>query len=285
VTLGEVADVRIGSSPSSIEHDATSRSLDVTASVAGRSRSDVVGDLDAQLAEIGFPLEYHAEVLGDYTDRTGAERKVVLFALGAALGVFLLLQAAFSSWRLALLAFGSLVAAISGGVIAAWLDGGALTLATVAGLLAVVAVATRQLVRLIGRYLDLEHLAGGGQRPAVVEIGSTDGLGAVVTSVGVTALALLPLVVTGSTAGQEIVKPMAVVVIGGLVTTAIVTLFVLPALYLHVPPPRRAGERSFVGSVDDADAEVSSTAVPEPVVSLLQARSWPTPPSPTPAEG
>jgi Cu/Ag efflux pump CusA len=285
VTLGDVADVRIGSSPSSIEHDATSRSLDVTAAVAGRSRSDVVVDLEAQLREIGFPLEYHAEVLGDYTDRTGAERKVAFFALGAALGIFLLLQAAFSSWRLALLAFVSLVAAVSGGFIAAWLDSGAMTLATVAGVLAVLAVATRQLVLLIGRYQHLEHLAGGGDRPAVVEVGSVDGLGAVVTSVGVTALALLPTVVAGTMAGQEIVKPMAVVVIGGLVTTSVVTLFVLPALYLQVPPPGPAEQHGVVGRAAGAEAERTTSVAPEPVASMRRVASWPTPPSPTPAEG
>jgi Cu/Ag efflux pump CusA len=286
VTLGEVADVRIGSSPSSIEHDATSRSLDVTAAVGGRPRSDVVGDLRAQLAEVGFPLEYHAEVLGDYTDRTGAERKVTIFALGAALGVFLLLQAVFSSWRLALLAFASLVAAVSGGFIAAWLDGGTMTLATVAGVLAVLAVATRQIVMLIGRYQHLEELVGAAHGRAVVEVGSADGLGAVVTSVGVTALALLPVIVAGSIAGQEIVRPMAVVIIGGLITTSIVTLFVLPALYVHLPPPRAPAEaRSFMSSSLAAEPETSPAMVPEPVASMRLTRSWPTPPSPTSPEG
>ncbi len=101
VTLGDVAEVRIGASPTSIEHDATSRSLDVTAAVSGRRVGDVVGDIEQRLADVAFPLEYHAEVLGDYGEHTGAERRVLVFALGAALGIFLLLQAAFSSWRLA----------------------------------------------------------------------------------------------------------------------------------------------------------------------------------------
>jgi Cu/Ag efflux pump CusA len=285
VTLGEVADVRIGSSPSSLDHDATSRSLDVTAAVGGRSRGDVVSDLKAQMDGVSFPLEYHAEVLGDYTDRTGAERKLTIFVLGSLLGIFLLLQAAFSSWRLALVAFAGLVAAVSGGFIAAWLDGGNITLATVAGILAVLAVATRQMLMLVGRYQFLERDLGEPHGRELVQAGSVDRLGPVVTSVGVTALALIPLVALGSIAGQEIVKPMAVVVIGGLISTLIVTLFVLPALYLRFPPRARSAERSFADT-----PPLAETIAPEPVGSMGAAHSWPGPTAstilgPTPTEG
>jgi Cu/Ag efflux pump CusA len=285
VTLGEVADVRIGSSPSSIDHDATSRSLDVTAAVGGRSRDDVVGDVRAQLAQVSFPLEYHAEVLGDYSDRTGAERKVAVFALGAALGVFLLLQAAVNSWRLALVAFAALVAAVSGGFIAAWLDGGHLTLATVAGTLAVLAVGARQILMLIGRYQHLEHVVGQTHGPALVEGASVDRLGPVVTSVGVTTLALAPVVVLGSIAGQEIVEPMAVVIVGGLITTAIVTLLVLPAFYLRFPPRAPVEERRLVEASPAVEPETSQPPVPEPVGSVVLTGLWSAAPAPTPTEG
>ena len=160
VTLGEVADVRIGSSPTSIDHDATSRSLDVTAAVSGRGRGAVVDDLQQRMDGIGFPLEYHAEVLGDYADKTGAERKLAAFAVGAAIGIFLLLQAAFASWRLALAGFAGLVVAVSGAFVAAWIDGGHLTLATVAGALAVLALAVRQVIDLFARSQSLERDEG-----------------------------------------------------------------------------------------------------------------------------
>ena len=212
ITLGEVADVRIGSSPASIDHDATSRSLDVTAAVSGRGREAVVDDLKGMSA-VSFPMEYHAEVLGDYTDRTGG-RKLVFFALGAAIGIFLLLQAAFSSWRLAVVGFLGLLAAVAGGMVAAWIDGGTLTLAGVAGLLGVLAVALRQVLMLIGR---LQHLdaTDGPRTISLVSRGADERVGPVVTTAGVSALAVLPTVFFGSIAGQEIVKPMAVVVIGG----------------------------------------------------------------------
>jgi Cu/Ag efflux pump CusA len=236
IALGEVADVRIASSPASIDHDATSRSLDVTAAVSGRGREAVIDDLEEQMSAVSFPMEYHAEVLGDYADRTGAERKLMWFTLGAAIGIFLLLQAAFSSWRLAIVGFAGLLAAVSGGMVLAWIDGGTLTLAGVAGLLGVLAVALRQVLMLIGR---LRHLdADGDSRTlSLVTAGAEERIGPVVTTAGVTALALLPTIFFGSIAGQEIVKPMAVVVIGGLVTTVLTVLLVLPPLYLRFAPP------------------------------------------------
>ena len=213
ITLGEVADVRIGSSPASIDHDATSRSLDVTAAVSGRGREAVVDDLKEQMSAVSFPMEYHAEVLGDYTDRTGGAQARVLRPrrrhrhLPAP-------AHAFSSWRLAVVGFLGLLAAVAGGMVAAWIDGGTLTLAGVAGLLGVLAVALRQVLMLIGR---LQHLdaADGPRTISLVSRGADERVGPVVTTAGVSALALLPTVFFGSIAGQEIVKPMAVVVIGG----------------------------------------------------------------------
>ena len=246
ITLGEVADVRIGSSPASIDHDATSRSLDVTAAVSGRGREAVVDDLKEQMSAMSFPMEYHAEVLGDYVDRTGAERKLLFFGLGAAIGIFLLLQAAFASWRLAVVGFLGLLSAVAGGMVVAWIDGGTLTLAGVAGLLGVLAVAFRQVLMLIGR---LQHLdaAAGPRTLSLVSRGADERVGPVVTTAGVSALALLPTVVFGSIAGQEIVKPMAVVVIGGLVTTVLTVLLVLPPLYLRFAPPPVPDEVTLAG--------------------------------------
>ena len=279
VTLGEVADVRIGSSPTSIDHDATSRSLDVTAAVSGRSRGAVVDDLQQRMDGIGFPLEYHAEVLGDYADKTGAERKLAAFAVGAAIGIFLLLQAAFASWRLALAGFAGLGVAVSGAFVAAWIDGGHLTLATVAGALAVLALAVRQVIDLFARAQSLERDEGRPLSRDLVQRVAAERCGPVVTTVGVTALALLPIVIAGSIAGQEIVKPLAVAVLGGLVTCTIAVLFVLPPIYLRTAPRRP----------DDVHALSAHDPVPAAeqvaVETVGTAQSWPGPPAATTSEG
>ncbi len=189
VRMGDVANISIGSSPASINHDATSRSLDITANVSGRSAGAVVSDVKDELAAIAYPLEYHAEVLGDYQDRTGAERRLLFFGLAAALGIFLLLQAAFSSWRLAIAAFLCLPVALAGGVIAAWIDGGNITLATVAGLLGLLAIAIRQVLMLVGRFQHLERAEGLDLDHELVERGTQERFGPIITTAALTALA------------------------------------------------------------------------------------------------
>jgi CzcA family heavy metal efflux pump len=258
VRLGDVADVRIGSSPTSIRHYATSRSLDVSANVDGRRAGAVVGDLKDRLRDVAFPLEYHAEVLGDYQDRRSAERRLGAFAAAAALGIFLLFQAAFGSWRLAVVAFLSLPVSLSGGLAAAWIDGGTITLASVAGLLAVLTLAVRQGLRLIDHFQRLERDEGVEFGPGLVRRGAREGLGPIVTTAATTIAALIPFVVFGSIAGQEIVKPMVVVVIGGLISSTLVTLFVLPSLYLRFAVPLgRAENVSVAEHLEAAPAGVA----------------------------
>ncbi|OLB80156.1 MAG: hypothetical protein AUI14_07680 [Actinobacteria bacterium 13_2_20CM_2_71_6] len=129
VRLKDVASVRIKPNVSVIKHDGVSRRIDVTADVRGRDVDAVVADIRNRLKGVDFPLEYHAEVLGGYADRAAARNQLLGLTLAALIGVFLLLQAAFGSWRLAALLFVTLPVAVVGGVVAALLDGG-LTLGT-----------------------------------------------------------------------------------------------------------------------------------------------------------
>ena len=128
VRLGQVADVRVAPTPVVIERDAVSRHLDVEAGVSGRSLGAVASDIQERLADVSFPLEYHAEVLEETTGEEIGGTRMVAFAIAAAIAAFLLLQAAFRSWRLAALAFLTLPVALVGGVLAALVDGGELSL-------------------------------------------------------------------------------------------------------------------------------------------------------------
>src|SRR5207247_1745607 len=101
VRLADVADVRIASTPSVITHTDISRSLDVTAGVRGRSVGAVLGDVQRRVDSVRFPLEYRAELVGDDAQRYADRSRLLGVAVAAAIGVFLLLQAAFRSWRLA----------------------------------------------------------------------------------------------------------------------------------------------------------------------------------------
>ena len=151
--------------------------------------------------------------------------------LAAVIGILLLLQAAFQSWRLAGLVFLTLPVALSGGVLAAFLAQDGMSLGALAALLAVLAIAARGIIALIDRYRALER---DGVKPGVglVVRGSSERLAATVVPAVVTAVALLPLIVTGTIAGQEIAHPIAVIVLGGLVTSTLVVAFLIPAVYL-----------------------------------------------------
>src|SRR5262249_27529378 len=157
VRLGEVAKVQVVAASSVIHHDAVKRYIDVTADVEKRDLAAVAGEIEGRLKQLQFPLEYHAEGLGGYASARAARNHLLTLAIAAAFGVFILLQAAFGSWRLAALSFFSLPAALAGGLLAALATGGTLTIGSLAGLLAVFGIAACNKVMLINRYQNLER--------------------------------------------------------------------------------------------------------------------------------
>jgi CzcA family heavy metal efflux pump len=237
VRLGNVADVRVAETPAVIKRDAVSRYLDVEADVAGRSVGDVASEVEDRLANVSLPLEYHAEVLQELTGREINATQMLAFGLAAAIAAFLLLQAAFRSWRLAVLAFLTLPVALVGGVLGALIDGAELSLGSLAGLLALFALATRNGVVLIRHFQTLER-EGEAFGPELVKRGAHERLQPILTSASVIALAALPFVVMGNVAGLEVVHPMAIVILCGLVSSTALSLFVLPALYLRFAAAR-----------------------------------------------
>ncbi len=233
VRLGDVADVRVVSTPSVISRDAVSRRLDVVAGVDGRSAVDVAADLRTQIAAMDFPLEYHAEVLTPSTRDEMGLGLVVVAAVGAAIAVLLLLQSAFYSWRLALLGMAALALSLTGGLVSSLVTGRVLTLGSLLGFLAVLGLAARMVVSMVQALQG-----GGGVRGSTsgAELASTAARrsGPVAASGLVLALLALPVVVLGPRAGLELLFPLAVVLLGGLVTTVLVSMFWVPAAYRQV---------------------------------------------------
>jgi Cu/Ag efflux pump CusA len=240
--LGQVADVRVAQTPAVIQRDAVSRRLDVEAEVSGRSLDAVAAQVESRLAEIGFPLEYHAEVLREGTAAEIGAGRVAGFAIAAAVAAFLLLQAAFRSWRQAVLVFATLPLALVGGLVAALLDGATLSLGSLLGLLAVFGLATRTSVLLVANLQSVERDGAEVPHAALVQRGAGEQLAPVLTSTAALALLVLPLAVLGPRPGLEVVHSMALVLLGGLISSAFVTLFLLPALYLHLASRPGRGE-------------------------------------------
>lgn len=229
--LGDVADVRIVSTPTVIRHERIAPYFDVVANVVGRDPGSVVDEIDDRIEKISFPLEYHPEVLGEYAERLSAQNRVWSLAVAALIGIFLLLQACFRSWRLALIGFLAIPVSIAGGVLGALASGGVVSLGSIVGFLAVLGIAARNGVLLINHYQHLEQ-AGVHFGLDLVLRGSREQLLSILASSAAIIAALLPIVVFGPVPGLEIVRSTALVIIGGLVASTLFDLFVIPALYL-----------------------------------------------------
>jgi Cu/Ag efflux pump CusA len=244
VRLGQVADVRIAAEPGVIKREAVSRYVDVGVNVNGRDRSAVLDDLRGVVREMQFPLEYHAEVLTADTQPTGRLAAVGIFS---AIGIFLLLQACFGSWRLATLAFLTMPLAVAGGVLAALAAGGEFSFGSYIALAAVFGLTARNGVMLIDRFRQLEREEGMSFGAELVLRGARDRLAPTVMTALATALAMLPLAILGGVPGQELLNPMAFVVLGGLVTSTLVSVLVIPSAYLrfgYVPVTEPSAEEA-----------------------------------------
>jgi Cu/Ag efflux pump CusA len=234
VRLKETADVRIVPSPTVIKRDAVMRYMDVTANLRGRNHTAVTSDIERYISEIDFPLEYRAELLGEYAEQKAAQKRVLSLAIAAAIVIFLLLQAFFRSWRLATVIFLTLPMALVGGVLAALLSGGTilLSLGSIIGFITVFGIAVRNGMTLIGRYRNLECNQGEPFGAELVQRATRERSAPILMTAVTTGLVLLPLVLFGDIAGLEIAHPMAVVILGGLVTATLLSLGGVPAMYL-----------------------------------------------------
>ena len=245
VPLAELADVRIAPTPNVIERENLSRRLDVSANVGGRDLGSVVHDLDEELEGVSFPLGYHAEVLGEFKERQGAQRRLFIFGIGAAIVIFLLLQASFRSWRLATLSFVTLPMALVGGALGAFISGGVLSLGSLVGFFTVFGIAARNGILMLNHFQHLEQYEGETFGPRLVLRGARERLSPILMTTLATGLAIVPLVARGDIPGHEIEHPLAVVVLGGLFTSTLLNLFVVPALYLRFARGRNAPFRRF----------------------------------------
>jgi Cu/Ag efflux pump CusA len=233
VRLGDVADVRIAPTPTVINHEALSNRIDLLADVRGRDLASVVEAVENRLDKVEFPVEYYPAVLGESTEREAAEERMLSFGLAVAVGILLLLQAAFRSWRLAFLFVLALPVALAGGIVGARLDGGTISLGSLMGFLGIVAIAVRHGIMLIRHYQHLEEHEGEPFGPGLVLRGTRERFAPILLTALITAAAMVPLVVLGDIAGLEIVHPIAAVILGGLVTATVFSLHIVPALYLR----------------------------------------------------
>jgi CzcA family heavy metal efflux pump len=234
VRLAEVADISIQATPNKIKRENNSRRIDVHGNVKGRDLGSVVEDVEARLAKINFPIGYYPQLLGEYKERQAAKKNLFTAAIIVAVAIFLILQASLKSWKLAGLIFLGMPAALVGGVLAAYAGDRIISLGSLVGIITVLGIAARNGILLIQHYRHIEQVEGEPFGLALVLRGASERLSPILMTTLCTALALLPLVMRGSIPGHEIEHPMAVVILGGLVSSTLLTLFVVPILYLRL---------------------------------------------------
>lgn len=231
VPLGDVADVAIVPTPNEIKREGASRRLDVTCNVAGNDLGSVAREIQARVGKIAFDRGYHPEFLGEYAARQKSKNRLMLFSAFSLLGILVLLHVDFRSIRLMLLVALTLPFALIGGVISAFLTGGVLSLGSLVGFVTVLGIAARNGIMLISHYRHLETEEGETFGSKLVLRGAEERLAPILMTASCAGLALLPLIIKGNVPGHEIEYPMAVVILGGLVTSTLLNLFVMPSLY------------------------------------------------------
>ncbi len=245
VRLRDVADVRIQPAPNEVKRENGQRRLDVTLNVSGSDLGTVARAVEQAVAQTPFAQGYHAKVLGEYAALKESRQRLWTTGLLCLIGILILVWLEFRSGRITALVAVSLPFALVGGVIAVALTGGLLSLGSLVGFVTVIGIAARNGIMLLSHYHHLRVHEGEPFGPALILRGAEERLGPILMTAACAGLALVPLIVAGNAPGHEIEHPMAIVILGGLVSSTLLNLFLMPALYARfgedAQGPREAG--------------------------------------------
>lgn len=231
VPMKDVADIYVAPTPNHITREASSRHIDVSCNVSGRDLGSVAREIAAQVRAVDFDAGYHPEILGEYAERQQSKNRLLSVAALSAIGIFFIVYADFASVRLALLLMLCLPIALTGSIFSAMLSGGVLSLGSIVGFVTVLGIVGRNGIMLISHYRHLETEEKMPFGEELIVRGAMERLSPILMTALTTALALVPIVVGGNRPGQEIEHPMAIVIMGGLVTSTLLNLLFMPALY------------------------------------------------------
>lgn len=230
VPLEQVADVVSVSGPSSISRENVQRKVVVAANVAGRDLSGIVKDIKQQIDEkITLPEAYWIEYGGQFESEAKASRTLLIASIIAIIVIFLLLFQEFKNFKLAGIILLNLPLALIGGVFAIYFTSGTLSIPALIGFITLFGIATRNGILLISNYQRLQ--CKGLSEHEIVTKGSSDRLNAIMMTALTAALALIPLALKGNLSGNEIQSPMAKVILGGLLTSTLLNIYIVPIVY------------------------------------------------------
>jgi len=234
VPLKAVASIRVVPAPNAIKREAGSRRIDVTCNVTGRDLGSAAREVAERVQELELPREYHVEVLGEYAERQAARNRLLALSGLSLIGILLLLYTDFRSPRLTALLALSFPSSLVGGITAVFLTGGVVSIGSLVGMVTVLGIAARNGIMLVSHYRHLELEEGVPFGPGLILRGAEERLAPILMTALCAGLALLPILVQGLVPGHEIEHPMAAVIVGGLVSSTLLNLLLLPPLYLAV---------------------------------------------------
>jgi CzcA family heavy metal efflux pump len=230
VPLEQVAEIVSVSGPSSISRENVQRKIVISANVAERDLRSVVEDIQKNIDEkITLPEGYRIEYGGQFESEAKASRTLMLTSFIALIIIFLILYQEFKNFKLAGIILLNLPLALIGGVFAIWFTSGVLSIPAIIGFITLFGIATRNGILLISNYQRLQ--SKGITLHETITKGSSDRLNAILMTALTAALALIPLALQGDLSGNEIQSPMAKVILGGLLTSTILNIYIVPIVY------------------------------------------------------
>jgi CzcA family heavy metal efflux pump len=237
VQLKQVADVFLSDGRFLIAHEGGTRRRQVTCNVQGRDVESFVAEAERRVRELAMPEGVYYAFSGEHEGKRTAQRELLLLSLAAGVGILLLLWMAFGSVRWLALILVNLPFALVGGVAAVYLAGGVLNVGSLIGFVTLFGITTRNGIMMVSHWQHLHDVEGMAWGPELVFRGARERLAPVLMTALVTALGLLPIAIGSGEAGREIEGPMALVILGGLVTSTGLNLLVLPTLALRFGRP------------------------------------------------
>ena len=232
IPLNYVAEIRSAMGPNTISRENVKRKIVISANVADRDLRSVVNDIQAQVdAQIKLPEGYHIEYGGQFESEQAASRTLALTSFMSIVVIFLLLYHEFRSVKESAIILINLPLALIGGVFALLITTGEVSIPAIIGFISLFGIATRNGMLLISHYNHLQQEEGHGVYDSVIR-GSLDRLNPILMTALSSALALIPLALSGDLPGNEIQSPMAKVILGGLLTSTFLNGFIIPIVYL-----------------------------------------------------
>lgn len=233
VPLDQLADVRMERGPNTISRENVQRKIVISSNVAARDVGSVVEDIQQAIdEEVFLPENYFIEYGGQFESARRATRTIAILSILSIALIFLILYQEFSSGRAALLVMVNLPLALTGGLAALFLFLGAeLNVAALVGFITLFGIAVRNGILLVSHYIQL--IGEGKDLRSAVFQGSMERLNPILMTALTAGLALIPLALGGGEPGKEIQTPMAIVILGGLLTSTFLNMVVVPALFMH----------------------------------------------------